>query len=55
MAIDAYMWFQDADGLYLDSESQVDFSKDPQISALGFPPNNTFLKSRTTPSTSHRY
>jgi type VI protein secretion system component Hcp len=44
MAIDAYMWFQDAEGLYLDSESQVDFSKDAQVSALGFPPNNNIFE-----------
>lgn len=44
MAINAYMWFQDTEGLYLDSESQVDFSKNAQSSALGFPPNNNIFE-----------
>ena len=39
MAIDAFMWFQTYEGKYLDSESQVDFSKDPQKSAAHYPPN----------------
>jgi type VI secretion system secreted protein Hcp len=44
MAISAYMWLQDADGLYLDSESQVDFSGNAQSSALAFPPNNNIFE-----------
>src|SRR3974377_2069083 len=39
MAIDAFMWFQDYNGTYLESESQVDLSKDPQKSAVHYPPN----------------
>ena len=39
MAITACMWFQHYDGTYLDSESQVDFSRDPQKSAVHYPPN----------------
>ena len=39
MAIDAFMWFQSYDGRYLESESQVDLSKDPHISAVLYPPN----------------
>ena len=39
MAIDAFMWFQSYDGKYLESESQVDLSKDPQKSAVLYPPN----------------
>ena len=44
MAISAYMWFQDANGLFLDSESQVDFSNNAQNSALAFPPNNNIFE-----------
>lgn len=44
MAVDAYMWFQDYDGSYLNSESQVDFSRSPQASAIGFPPNNNIFE-----------
>ncbi len=44
MAISAYMWFQDANGLFLDSESQVDFSNDAQNPALAFPPNNNIFE-----------
>ena len=39
MAISACMWFQRYDGTYLDSESQIDFSRDPQKSAVHYPPN----------------
>ncbi len=39
MAISAYMWFQQYNGQYLESESQVDLSKDPQKSAVSYPPN----------------
>ena len=39
MAISACMWFQLYDGEYLDSESQIDFSGDPQKSAVHYPPN----------------
>jgi type VI protein secretion system component Hcp len=44
MAIKAYMWFQNYDGSYLSSESQVDFSKSAQASAIGFPPNNNIFE-----------
>jgi len=44
MAINAYMWFQDFDGSYLESESQVDFSRSAQGSAIGFPPNNNIFE-----------
>ena len=44
MAISAYMWFQNYDGLYLESESQIDFSKSAQSSAIGFPPNNNIFE-----------
>ncbi len=44
MAIDAYMWFQDTDGLYLDSESQVDFAKSAQGSGIDFPPNSNVFE-----------
>jgi len=44
MAISAYMWFQDYDGSYLESESQVDFSRSAQGSAIGFPPNNNIFE-----------
>ena len=37
MAIDAYMWFMDYQGKYLPSESQVDFSSEPN-KAINFPP-----------------
>src|SRR5215469_17166551 len=43
MAIDAYMWFEDYNGKYLESESQIDFSKDPQKAALQYPPNNNIF------------
>ena len=33
------MWFQRYDGTYLDSESQIDFSRDPQKSEVHYPPN----------------
>jgi type VI secretion system secreted protein Hcp len=39
MATSACMWFQRYDGTYLDSESQIDFSRDPQKSAVHYPPN----------------
>lgn len=39
MAIDGFMWFQDYHGNYLESESQVDLSKDPQKAAVHYPPN----------------
>ncbi len=39
MAIGSYMWFHLYDGTYLDSESQLDFSRDPQKSAVQYPPN----------------
>ena len=39
MAINAYMWFQGYDGKFLESESQVDFTTDPQKSAVHYPPN----------------
>jgi type VI secretion system secreted protein Hcp len=39
MAIDTLMWFQRYDGTYLDSESQVDFSRDSQSAAVHYPPN----------------
>jgi len=44
MAIDAYMWFQTYDGKFLDSESQVDLSHDPQKTALGYPPNGNIFE-----------
>jgi len=44
MAIDAYMWFQNYDGTYLDSESQVDFSAERQLSAIDFPPNDNLFE-----------
>ena len=44
MAISAFMWFQRYDGKYLDSESQVDFSKDPQKSAILYPPNGNIFE-----------
>ncbi len=44
MAISAYMWFQNYDGFYLESESQIDFSKSAQSSAIGFPPNNNIFE-----------
>jgi type VI secretion system secreted protein Hcp len=44
MAIDAYMWFQNYDGSYLESESQVDFSQDPQKTVLHYPPNNNIFE-----------
>jgi type VI secretion system secreted protein Hcp len=44
MAIDAFMWFQEYNSNYLESESQVDFSKDPHKSALGYPPNNNIFE-----------
>ena len=44
MAISAYMWFQDTDGLYLDSESQVDFAKSVQGSGIAFPPNSNIFE-----------
>ena len=44
MAIDAYMWFQGYDNKYLESESQVDLSKDPQKSAVHYPPNNNLFE-----------
>jgi type VI secretion system secreted protein Hcp len=44
MAIDAYMWFQNYDGTYLDSESQVDFSGERQSSAVNFPPNDNIFE-----------
>ena len=44
MAISAYMWFQDTDGLYLDSESQVDFAKSAQGSGIDFPPNSNIFE-----------
>ena len=44
MAIDACMWFQDAEGLFLDSESQVDVSRIGHSAEVSFPPsNNIFL------------
>jgi type VI secretion system Hcp family effector len=43
MAIDAYMWFQNYDGTYLDSESQVNFSRQSQLSAFNLPPNNNIF------------
>ena len=39
MAITAYVWFQQYGGSYLASESQIDFSRDPQQSAVLYPPN----------------
>jgi type VI secretion system Hcp family effector len=39
MAIDAFIWFQGYDGKYLESESQVDLSRDPQQSVVHYPPN----------------
>jgi hypothetical protein len=39
MAIDAFIWFQGYDGKYLESESQVDFSRDPQQSLVHYPPS----------------
>ena len=39
MANSACMWFQRYDGTYRDSESQIDFSRDPQKSAVHYPPN----------------
>jgi type VI protein secretion system component Hcp len=44
MAISAFMWFQGYDGKYLESESQVDFSSDPQKSALHYPPNQNIFQ-----------
>jgi type VI secretion system secreted protein Hcp len=44
MAISAYMWFQDRDGLYLDSESQVDFARNAQGSGIDFPPNSNIFE-----------
>jgi type VI secretion system secreted protein Hcp len=43
MAISAYMWFQNYDGTYLDSESQVDFSGGSQSSSVNFPPNGNIF------------
>jgi len=43
MAIDAFLWFQGYDGKYLESESQVDLSRDPQKSALHYPPNQAIF------------
>jgi type VI secretion system Hcp family effector len=44
MAIDAFMWFQDYSAKYLESESQIDLSKDPQKTALHYPPNNNIFE-----------
>ncbi len=44
MAVSAYMWFQNYDGSYLESESQIDFSKIAQKSAIAFPPNNNIFE-----------
>jgi type VI secretion system secreted protein Hcp len=44
MAINAYMWFQNYDGTYLDSESQVGFSEERQLSAINFPPNDNIFE-----------
>ena len=44
MAISAYVWFQGYDGKYLESESQVDFSSDPQRSALHYPANHNIFQ-----------
>ena len=44
MAINAHMWFQDYEGSYLESESQVDFSQSAQGAAIGFPPNNNIFE-----------
>ena len=44
MAIDACIWFQNYDGSYLESESQVDFSKDPLRTTLHYPPNNNIFE-----------
>jgi len=44
MAISGYMWFQNYDGTYLDSESQVDFSKQSQASGINYPPNGNIFE-----------
>jgi len=44
MAIDTCMWFQGYDGKFLESESQADFSKDPQKSAVHYPPNGNIFE-----------
>jgi type VI secretion system secreted protein Hcp len=44
MAISAYMWFQGYDGKYLESESQVDLSKDPQKSVVHYPANSNLFE-----------
>ena len=44
MAIDSCMWFQGYDGKFLESESQADFSKDPQKSAVHYPPNGNIFE-----------
>jgi type VI secretion system Hcp family effector len=44
MAIDAYMWFRNYDGTYLDSDSQVDFSAERQLPAFNFPPNDNIFE-----------
>lgn len=43
MAIDAYMWFKNYDGTYLDSESQINLSGQSQLSAINVPPNNNIF------------
>ncbi len=43
MAVNAYIWFQGYDGKYLESESQVDLSKDPNKSAVKYPPSGNIF------------
>ncbi len=44
MAIDACMWFQGYDGKFLNSESQLDYSGDPQGSVIHYPPNGNIFE-----------
>ena len=46
MAIEAYLWFLKYDGTFLDSESQVDVSRQAEPPEITFPPATTFSRSR---------
>jgi type VI protein secretion system component Hcp len=44
MAIGAYLWFLKYDGTFLDSESQVDVSKQSKPPEITFPPNDNIFE-----------
>lgn len=44
MAIDAYLWFLKYDGTFLDSESQVDLTKQAKPPEIAFPPNDNVFE-----------